>query len=86
MVEIMVSREDIKLEVLGLINKYSRTPYPNLGEETPIQEIEIDSIDLMEIMFHIEEKYGVGIDDNDISDISIVKDVVDISSRYLNSE
>lgn len=80
----MVSREDVKAEILGLIDKYSRSLCPDPGEETPIPDIGIDSIYLMEIIFHIEEKYDIEVDNDALSDIYFVKDVVDVATRYLN--
>ncbi len=56
-----------KLELVELFNdlvsKYSKDKSIVLTDETDVKEIGIDSIDIMEIVFEIEEKYSVEVDD-----------------------
>lgn len=56
-----------KLELVELFNelvaKYSKDKSVVLTDDTDVKEIGIDSIDIMEIVFEIEEKYAVEVDD-----------------------
>lgn len=56
-----------KLELVELFNelvsKYSKDKSIVLTDDTEVKEIGIDSIDIMEIVFEIEEKYAVEVDD-----------------------
>ena len=47
-----------------------------LNRETEVEKISLDSLDVMEIIVKMEEKYGVKVKDKDI-DINTIGDIVE---------
>ena len=50
-----------------------------ISEETNIQQIGLDSLDIVNLLFNIEEKYGVNIPDEDLTgkDLFVLCKMVD---------
>lgn len=57
------TREELSQMFGELINKYSKDKTITLSEDTKLTELGVDSIDIMEIVFEIEELHGIEIDD-----------------------
>ncbi|MHA3859675.1 phosphopantetheine-binding protein [Mycoplasma sp. Z463D] len=53
----------------------------NISEDDKIKEIGIDSLDLAELLFEAEAKFGVEISDEKLRNVETVKDVISIFSN-----
>lgn len=67
----MSKREEIKARIAELAHSES------IKEETPLRELGLDSLDIVETLLELEEKYGVTFDDIDMSKLQTVKDLLD---------
>jgi len=67
----MSHREEIKAKIAELAHKDS------VDEASPIRELGLDSLDIVETLLDLEEKYGVSFNDIDMSKILTVKDLLD---------
>ncbi|MFV8470391.1 phosphopantetheine-binding protein [Mycoplasma sp. AA7A] len=68
-------KEIILLELKKLSKK------KNISEDDNIKEIGIDSLDLAELLFEAEAKFGVEISDEQLRNVETVKDVISIFSN-----
>jgi acyl carrier protein len=56
--------EDVLDEVTHIIAKHSSADYEALTPETSLQEIDVESLDLVEIIFEIEERFKIEVPHN----------------------
>ncbi len=55
----------------------------SVSEEMKINELGLDSLDVVELLLKLEEEYGVHFDDVDMSNLVTVKDLLDSISSQL---
>ena len=67
----MSHREEIKARLAELSHRDS------VDEAIAIRELGSDSLDVVETLLELEEKYGVAFDDIDMSKLVTVKDLLD---------
>ncbi len=67
----MSHREEIKARLAELSHRDS------VDEAIAIRELGLDSLDVVETLLELEEKYGVAFDDIDMSKLVTVKDLLD---------
>ena len=67
----MSHREEIKARLVELSHRES------VDEAVAIRELGLDSLDVVETLLELEEKYGVAFDDIDMSKLVTVKDLLD---------
>lgn len=67
----MSHREEIKARLAELSHRES------VDEAIAIRELGLDSLDVVETLLELEEKYGVAFDDIDMSKLVTVKDLLD---------
>ncbi|MFV8414345.1 acyl carrier protein [Mycoplasma sp. Sp48II] len=71
---------DNKKEIILLeLKKLSKKK--NISEEDNIKEIGIDSLDLAELLFEAEAKFGIEISDEQLRNVETVKDIISIFSN-----
>jgi len=72
---------EIESRVAGIIN--SRNPAIDLSSAVgmPLTELGIDSIELLNIVFEIEEAFGIAIEDDDLRQLKTTDDLL----RLVNS-
>jgi acyl carrier protein len=54
---------DIKVDVLAILRKKMK-PEVSANEDSKLTALEIDSLDLVEIMFELEDKFGIQLPQN----------------------
>lgn len=69
----------VKTEMFETVRKYSPHSDIDLGVSTIIGDLGIDSIDLMEIIFEVEEKHGVEIDETQLANLSNLGEIVELA-------
>ena len=55
----------------------------SVSEEMKLNELGLDSLDVVELLLKLEEEYGVRFDDVDMSNLVTVKDLLDSISSQL---
>ncbi|SJZ45759.1 acyl carrier protein [Mycoplasmopsis verecunda] len=72
----MDNRKEIILLELKKLSKKK-----NISLDDNIKEIGIDSLDLAELVFEAEAKFGVELSDEQLAEIKTVKDIISIFSN-----
>jgi len=77
-----MTREQITDEILHVMSRYSEHPGADLLAASSLEEL-IDSMARIEIIFEIEDKYGVEIEDDEVLGIRTVADIVTCVEKRL---
>lgn len=76
-----MSREEISQKVIAIVVDTLR-PQVAVTEQTSfVKDLEADSLDLVELIMEVEEAFGVEVDDDVLTNIHTVGDVVDYLSK-----
>lgn len=67
---------DIQARVIELIAKAKNLPVANVQMETTFEELQIDSLDKINLSFEVEEMFSIEIPDESIQSLKSVGDVV----------
>jgi acyl carrier protein len=73
-------------ELLDLIAKEAIIPRETLAREATLADLGISSLDVMTMLFELEEKYGVVIEEGDMPQMSTLGEMVDFLLTRINSE
>lgn len=65
--------EEIKGKIAELLNVYADTITP---QSNLITDLKADSMDIATLLFEVEEKYGIEIDEDDLESLKTVGDIV----------
>ncbi len=68
-------------QIIGILKKNMQVPRQNMSLETPISDLEIESLDLAVIVFDIEDTFGIEIPYNANEDIEEFATVGSIASK-----
>ena len=75
------SNEELLEYVSRLIRKYSKLDDDHeISLQSKVRELGIDSIDLMEIVFELEEEYGIEMDDSVAMSAETLADIMEALS------
>ena len=77
-----MKRDKIVEEVLDVFEKYSECARADLLTAESLEEL-VDSMARIEIVFEIEDKYGIELSDQEVLAIRKFSDVVDGVERHL---
>jgi len=77
-----MTRDQITDEILQVMSRYSEHPGTELLAASSLEEL-IDSMARIEIIFEIEDKYGVEIGDDEVLGIRTVADIVTCVEKRL---
>lgn len=72
--------DEVATRIVDILKKHMKTPIENVGLETPLAELSIESLDLAMIVFDIEDTFGIEIPYNaneDTTDFATVGAVVE---------
>jgi acyl carrier protein len=73
---------DTRSEIQKLISEELDIPVADLDSARSLEELGIDSLGMLEVMFRLEDTFGIKMPDESVS-IRTVQDVVDIVERLL---
>lgn len=76
-----VDPQNILAFLIETLRVYAKVETVDWSAETPIEAVGIDSFDFVEILFKIEDKYGVDIDYNANLKFTELKTVGDLASE-----
>jgi acyl carrier protein len=63
-------------KVISIVAETRRLPLETVTLDSSFEELNIDSLDAVEIVFALEEEFGVNIPNEALSEIRTVRDVV----------
>lgn len=72
--------DDVATKIVDILKKNMKEPSDDISLETPLSELDIESLDLAVIVFDIEDTFGIEIPYNaneEVEDFSTVGAVVD---------
>lgn len=72
--------DDVATKIVEILKKNMKEPPENIPLETPLSELDIESLDLAVIVFDIEDTFGIEIPYNaneEVEDFATVASVVD---------
>ncbi len=79
-----MTRPQITDEILQVIAQYSETPSAELLAAESLEEL-VDSMARIEIIFELEDKFDVEIDDDEVLNINTVDDIIDCVEKRLKN-
>ena len=72
--------DDVAGKIVEILKKHMKKPKDDIGLQTPLAELEIESLDLAMIVFDIEDSFGIEIPYNaneEMEDFKTVGSVVE---------
>ena len=83
----MTEQENIYQEVCGLLTKlFEIDPQDNTPEARLYEDLELDSIDAVDMIVHLQKKTGKKIKPETFKSVRTVQDVVDAVEQLLREE
>jgi acyl carrier protein len=77
--------ENIEKEIISIISDVSGFDKEEIGPETNfLKDLEIDSIKAIEITVAIEKKFKISVRDEDVPNITTVRQAVELVNQLLN--
>jgi acyl carrier protein len=67
---------DIQSRIIELIAKSKNLPPSSIGVDTTFEELQIDSLDKINLSFDVEEMFSIQIPDESLTSLKTVGDVV----------
>jgi acyl carrier protein len=68
--------DDVESRCIELIAKSKNLPESSVGMESTFDELQIDSLDKINLSFAVEEMFGIEIPDESLNSLKTVGDVV----------
>ncbi len=78
--------EDLAGEVITVIAKTQRIPQESISLDSTFEELKIDSLDGINIVFALEEKFGISIPDEGVQNMRSIRDTVDGVRKLLEEQ
>lgn len=72
-----LSMDGLAAKVMAVIARTQRIPPESLSLDSSFEELKIDSLDGINIIFAIENEFGVNIPDEGVQDLKTVRQVVE---------
>ena len=80
-----MSNEELTERVRGIIAAAQHVPVENIRAESTFEQLGIDSLDGINILFAVESEFNINIPDDAAQKIRSVRDVVDGIAKLLES-
>ena len=72
-------------ELFDLIAKEALIDRARLKRDLPLEDVGIESLDMISIMFEVEERYGVQVEDDEVRGCKTLGDMLDLFKSRLNA-
>jgi acyl carrier protein len=83
----MMTNGEIEQKVREIISAKFAVPLDTIGAHTRlIEDLKVDSFGAVELMFELEESFGLNIPDSDIEHVRTVQQIVDYVSGWLQQK
>jgi len=82
-----MSRDEIREKVLSILSRFAERTGKEvkLSESTKLDELEINSAQMIDIVLDLEDEFGVSIDDTETPKLRTVSDLVTLADKLVNS-
>jgi len=82
-----MSRDEIRDKVLGVLNRFAERAGKKVkvSESTKLDELDINSAQMIDIVLDLEDEFGVSIDDTETPKLKTVSDLVTLADGLVNS-
>ena len=77
------TREDIHNQISEFLENFIDYPREMVKEDTEINEIGLDSLDMIELAMDLELHYSINIDDNEVEEIVTISDLINLTLEKL---
>lgn len=77
----MKTRDEILIEIKGIIATSLNIPIETITEDSRIEELSVDSIQLFELLLAFEKAYTIETTYEDVVQLHTVRDIVDYAER-----
>jgi acyl carrier protein len=81
-----MSNEELTERVRGIIASTQHLPQEKVTADSTFQELGIDSLDGINILFAVESEFNINIPDDAAQSIRSVRDVIDGIAKLLDGE
>ena len=83
-----MNRNEIREEVLKLLGKFAGrgAKKGELSEATTLEELDVNSARMIDIVLDLEDKFGVNVDDSDTPKLKTVGDLVSVVDDLVNAQ
>ena len=81
-----IDREEVTRRVIESLAKTQHLAPEKIAPESTFQELGIDSLDGINIVFGIESEFDVSVPDEEVKDLRSVADIIDGVERLLQSK
>jgi len=83
----MTETSDIEIRVREIVAKYAKVDAKDLNRETDLQTLNIESLDLIEIIFEVEDAFEIDIEqDEKAADLTNLGQVLDWLTSNIESQ
>lgn len=76
---------DTQARIIELIAKSKNLPPSSIGMDTTFEELQIDSLDKINLSFEVEEMFSIQIPDENLNSLKTVGDVVSGVEQLVSS-
>jgi acyl carrier protein len=81
-----MNTENIEEKVIEFIaSKVEDVDISTISATSEFEELGLDSMDRVQLLFDAEEIFGITFDDNEVKDFHCVKDIIDYISNHQSS-
>jgi acyl carrier protein len=75
--------QDLGQKIIQIVADTQRIPAENITLDSTFQELGIDSLDGVNIVFALENEFDINIPDDDVREIRSIRDIVDRLAAWL---
>ena len=75
--------EEIERRVLAVFHKNKRLGSMSIGPETTFAALNLDSLDVISIVFDLEDEFAVSVQDEGVRGLRTIRDAVDCIATLL---
>ena len=80
-----ITKEDVKQKVVSVIKKHLSVDEKAIISAKSFEDLGADSLDMVEIIMSLEEKFNVEISDDDAEKFTSIDNAVDLITGKVNS-
>jgi acyl carrier protein len=78
-----MTREEVQQDLIKMVGDHLNVPQESIDDESTMKGLGADSLDMVEIIMHIEEKFNINIDDADVEKVETFEQLTDIVTKKI---
>lgn len=75
--------DEIVVELINIMKKHSQATEAKLECQTPLADAGVDSFDVVELIFQVEDKYGIAVDFNANTNLTPSSTIGDVARMIM---